>query len=121
MLSKNTAAARITSFVAKASGARSKRPGLNACLLEELQQGAVLLVLRLDRLSHSMPHLVTLVEELREQGIGFRSIGDGAIDTTTADGGRQARQRRIPNPVYLLISSFTYLIIYSRSAFRGSQ
>ena len=64
----------------------SKRPGLNACLLEELQQGAVLLVLRLDRLSHSMPHLVTLVEELRDQGIGFRSIGDGAIDTTTADG-----------------------------------
>ena len=60
-------------FVDKASGARSKRPGLDACL-EELQPGDVLLVLRLDRLGRSMPHLVTLVEELREQGIGFRSI-----------------------------------------------
>ena len=36
-------------FVDKASGARAKRPGLDACL-EELQQGDVLLVLRLDRL-----------------------------------------------------------------------
>ena len=31
-----------------------------------------------------MPHLVALVEQLRHQGIGFRSIGDDAIDTTTA-------------------------------------
>ena len=66
----------------KASGARSKRPGLDACL-EELQQGDVL---RLDRLGRSMPHLVALVAQLRHQGIGFRSIGDGAIDTTTASG-----------------------------------
>ena len=44
-------------FVDKASRARSKRPGLDACL-EELQQGDVLLVLRLDRLGRSMPHLV---------------------------------------------------------------
>ena len=33
-----------------------------------------------------MSHLVSLVEELRQRGIGFRSIGDGAIDTTTASG-----------------------------------
>ena len=108
MLSKNTAAARITSFVAKASGARSKRPGLKACLLEELQQGAVLLVLRLDRLSHSMPHLVTLVEELREQGIGFRSIGDGAIDTTTADG--EGKRGKGGSPT-LSIYSYLHLLI----------
>ena len=86
MLSRNTAAAsrlclqrcgKDHIFVAKASGARSKRPGLNACLLEELQQGAVLLVLRLDRLSHSMPHLVTLVEELRDQGASGTGCGEG--------------------------------------------
>ena len=40
-------------FVDKASGARSKRPGLAACL-EELQRGDVLLVLRLDRLGRSL-------------------------------------------------------------------
>ena len=29
---------------------------------------------------------MTLVEELRQKGIGFRSICDGVIDTTTASG-----------------------------------
>ena len=72
-------------FVDKASGAKAERPGLTTCL-ETLQQGDILLVWRLDRLGRSMPHLVTLVEELQERGIGFRSICDGAIDTTTASG-----------------------------------
>ena len=33
-----------------------------------------------------MPHLVNLVEDLLGRGIGFRSLQDGAIDTTTASG-----------------------------------
>ena len=33
-----------------------------------------------------MPHLVGLVGELLGKGIGFRSLLDGAIDTTTASG-----------------------------------
>ena len=33
-----------------------------------------------------MPHLVTLIEEFGKKGIGFRSLCDGAIDTTTASG-----------------------------------
>ena len=72
-------------FVDTASGAKADRPGLTQCL-ETLAAGDLLLVWRLDRLGRSMAHLVTLVEELREQGIGFRSICDGAIDTTTASG-----------------------------------
>ncbi len=72
-------------FVDTASGARTQRPGLDACL-ESLRKGDVLLVWRLDRLGRSMPHLVNLVTELRERGIGFRSICDGMIDTTTASG-----------------------------------
>ncbi len=72
-------------FVDKASGARSKRPGLDACL-EALRAGDVLHVWRLDRLGRSMPHLITLVEELQNRGVGFRSIRDGVIDTTTASG-----------------------------------
>jgi DNA invertase Pin-like site-specific DNA recombinase len=74
-----------TIFVDTASGARAQRPGLEACLAT-LQAGNVLVVWRLDRLGRSMSHLVTLVEQLRERGIGFRSICDGVIDTTTASG-----------------------------------
>jgi DNA invertase Pin-like site-specific DNA recombinase len=72
-------------FVDAASGARTQRLGLDACL-ESLREGDVLLVWRLDRLGRSMPHLVNLVTELRERGVGFRSICDGMIDTTTASG-----------------------------------
>lgn len=72
-------------FVDKMSGAKTERPGLDKCLAA-LQSGDTLLVWRLDRLGRSMPHLVTLIEELRTKGIGFKSICDGAIDTTTASG-----------------------------------
>jgi DNA invertase Pin-like site-specific DNA recombinase len=72
-------------FVDQASGARSDRPGLEACLAR-LQPRDTLVVWRLDRLGRSMSHLVTLVEELLRQQIGFRSLCDGAIDTTTASG-----------------------------------
>jgi DNA invertase Pin-like site-specific DNA recombinase len=72
-------------FTDKASGARTDRPGLDACL-RELQSDDVLLVWRLDRLGRSVAHLVELVEQLRQRGIGFRSICDGAIDTTSASG-----------------------------------
>jgi DNA invertase Pin-like site-specific DNA recombinase len=72
-------------FIDKASGARSERPGLDACL-RLLKPGDTLLVWRLDRLGRSMPHLVMLIEELLGKGIGFRSLCDGVIDTTTASG-----------------------------------
>ena len=72
-------------YTDKASGVRGNRPGLDACV-EALEPGDTLVVWRLDRLGRSMPHLVGLVEELLGRGIGFRSLSDGAIDTTTASG-----------------------------------
>ena len=72
-------------FIDKISGAKSERLGLEKCLTA-LTNGDTLLVWRLDRLGRSMPHLVQLVEELGQRGIGFRSLCDGAIDTTTASG-----------------------------------
>ena len=33
-----------------------------------------------------MRHLITIIEYLKERGIGFRSIRNGAIDTTSASG-----------------------------------
>jgi DNA invertase Pin-like site-specific DNA recombinase len=69
----------------KACGARADRPGLDACL-RELRKGDTLVVWRLDRLGRSMRHLIDLVEDLRQRGVGFKSLCDGAIDTTTASG-----------------------------------
>jgi DNA invertase Pin-like site-specific DNA recombinase len=72
-------------FMDKLSGAKTERPGLTKCL-ETLQSGDILVVWRLDRLGRSMRHLITLVEDLRSKGIGFRSLSEGAIDTTSASG-----------------------------------
>ena len=69
----------------KVSGAKTDRPGLTQCL-DNLSPGDVLVVWRLDRLGRSMVHLVSIIEMLKEKGIGFKSLCDGAIDTTTASG-----------------------------------
>jgi len=68
-----------------ASGAYAARPGLEACV-QALAPGDMLVVWRLDRPGRSMAHLVTLIEGLLQRHVGFRSLGDGAIDTTTASG-----------------------------------
>jgi DNA invertase Pin-like site-specific DNA recombinase len=68
-----------------ASGARTARPGLEA-YLHALAPGDTLVVWRLDRLGRSMGHLVTVIDELLRRQVGFRSLCDGAIDTTTASG-----------------------------------
>lgn len=72
-------------FVDKVSGAKAARPGLDECV-GQIQEGDTLLVWRLDRLGRSVRHLIDLVEELRQRKVGFKSICDGAIDTTTASG-----------------------------------
>jgi DNA invertase Pin-like site-specific DNA recombinase len=65
-------------FCDTASGARTARPGL--------EPGDTLVVWRLDRLGRSMAHLVTLIQALLQRHVSFRSLSDGAIDTTTASG-----------------------------------
>jgi len=72
-------------FSDQVSGAKAEREGLNDCL-ESLEEGDTLVVWRLDRLGRSMSHLVSIVQELRERGVHFKSLCDGAIDTTTASG-----------------------------------
>lgn len=72
-------------FVDKVSGAKSARPGLDECL-RQLREGDTLVVWRLDRLGRSVRHLIDLVEGLRQRKVGFKSLCDGAIDTTTASG-----------------------------------
>ncbi len=72
-------------YIDKASGVKTDRPNLNKCL-DALNPGDTLVVWRLDRLGRSMSHLVEMIEMLRERNVGFKSISDGAIDTTTASG-----------------------------------
>lgn len=72
-------------FVDKASGVKSDRPGLEQAL-DTVAKGDTLVVWRLDRLGRSMQHLVSIIEELNNRDVGFRSLCDGVIDTTTASG-----------------------------------
>jgi DNA invertase Pin-like site-specific DNA recombinase len=51
-----------------------------------LAPGDTLVVWRLDRLGRSMVHLVTMIDKLLGRQVGFCSLCDGAIDTTTASG-----------------------------------
>ena len=70
-----------------ASGKRDDRPGLTACL-KALREGDVLVAWKLDRLGRDLRHLVSLIHELTERGVGLKILtGHGAtIDTTTASG-----------------------------------
>src|ERR1700712_900181 len=68
----------------KASGARDDRPGLEACRAY-LKQGDGLVVWKLDRLGRSLPHLLTIIADLKDRGVFFRSLTEH-MDTTTPHG-----------------------------------
>lgn len=71
----------------RASGKKDDRPQLAACL-KALRRGDTLMVWKLDRLGRDLRHLVNVVHDLTERGIGLKVLtGQGAaIDTTTASG-----------------------------------
>ena len=71
----------------RASGKKDSRPGLAACL-KALREGDTLVVWKLDRLGRDLHHLVSVVQELTERGVGLRVLaGQGAqIDTATPAG-----------------------------------
>ncbi|MFD5659933.1 recombinase family protein [Streptomyces hirsutus] len=67
-----------------ASGAKASRLQLDL-VMQLMREGDTLKVTRLDRLSRSVLHLVTLGANLRERGIGLHVIEQG-IGTTTMEG-----------------------------------
>ena len=71
-------------FTDTASGANIERKGLDEALAY-VRNGDTLVVWRLDRLGHSLPHLITTLTGLEERGIGFKSLTEN-IDTTTSGG-----------------------------------
>jgi DNA invertase Pin-like site-specific DNA recombinase len=66
------------------SGSATNRPGLDAALAS-IGIGDVLVVLKLDRLGRSLPHLIDTVRQLGARRAEFASLSEG-IDTTTAGG-----------------------------------
>jgi DNA invertase Pin-like site-specific DNA recombinase len=71
-------------FEDHASGAKMARPGLDQAL-SHLREGDVLVIWKLDRLGRTIRGLIELVGELRDRGIGFRSLTEG-FDTSTPGG-----------------------------------
>ena len=72
-------------FTDKMSGAKA-RPGLDEALaFLRPGVGDALVVWKLDRLGRKTVKLIQLIEELKERGIGFKSLSN-AIDTTTPEG-----------------------------------
>ena len=68
------------------SGTTDKRPGLDALLKDARRRKfATVLVWSLDRAGRSLPHLVSLIDELQSLGIAFVSLREG-LDLSTAAG-----------------------------------
>ena len=71
-------------FEEAASGGRWDRPELHR-MLDQLREGDVVVVWKLDRLSRSLKDVLHIMERIGDAGAGFRSITE-AVDTTTPAG-----------------------------------
>jgi DNA invertase Pin-like site-specific DNA recombinase len=89
-----------------ASGSLTERPEL-VRLFDHLRPGDTIVVWRLDRLGRSVRHLIDVVGELGERGVGLRSLQEG-IDTTTPGG-------RLVFHVFSALAQFEREVIIERS------
>jgi DNA invertase Pin-like site-specific DNA recombinase len=69
----------------KQSGKNTERPQFQRCM-NELEEGDVLIVAKMDRLGRSLIDLVNIVQELQAKGVQFKALDKGNMDTTTPDG-----------------------------------
>jgi DNA invertase Pin-like site-specific DNA recombinase len=69
----------------KRSGADGDRAALQR-MLKEVQPGDIVMVTRLDRLARSTRDLLNTLDRFGKAEIGFRSLRETAIDTTTPHG-----------------------------------
>lgn len=69
------------------SGTATERPALDA-MMEQARRGQldIVAVWKLDRLGRSLQHLLQILDELQHHGVGFVSVRDAGIDTTSATG-----------------------------------
>lgn len=88
------------------SGATRERPQLQK-LREQLREGDVVVVWKLDRLGRSLADLVHLVTEIQGKGAGLLSLNDN-IDTTTPQG-------KLTFHIFAAIAEFEREIISERT------
>jgi DNA invertase Pin-like site-specific DNA recombinase len=69
------------------SGSKESRPALDR-LIADARKGRfdLLVVWKLDRLGRSLQHLLRLLDDLQHMGVGFVSVRDSAVDTTSPQG-----------------------------------
>jgi len=88
------------------SGRATERPGL-AKALEIARAGDALVVLKLDRIGRSLPHVVDLVSDLQKRGIGLKVL-TGDVDTTTTTG-------RLVFGIFATLAEFERDLIHERT------
>lgn len=71
-------------FQEKVSGSKADRPELRK-MIDQLREGDIIIIWKLDRLGRSFRDLVNLIREIQDRGAGLKSLND-SIDTTTAHG-----------------------------------
>jgi DNA invertase Pin-like site-specific DNA recombinase len=64
-------------------------------MIKKLEHGDTLIVWKLDRLGRSLRDLITMLDDLKQRGVKFRSLTE-AIDTDTPTG--RAMWQMILNP-----------------------
>ena len=69
-------------YADRVSGSKRSRPELDR-LLDDLEEGDVVLILSIDRLSRSTKDLLDIVDKIRERGASLLSLQDSWLDTTS--------------------------------------
>ncbi len=95
-------------FEEKASGAKRNRPQL-AVLLNQLREGDVVTVTRLDRLARSTRDLLDIAEQLDAAKAGLRSLAEPWADTTSPAG-------RMVLTIFAGIAEFERSLIHERTS-----
>lgn len=91
------------------SGKNTNRPGLQNLMSNlDHDKPQVLIVSKIDRLARSLIDLLNVIEILQKQGIGFISVMDSGIDTTTSNG-------KLMLQIIGVIAEFERNLIYSRT------
>ena len=88
------------------SGRATERPGLSKAL-DAARGGDALVVWKLDRIGRSLPHVVGLVSDLQQRGVGLKVL-TGDVDTTTATG-------RLVFGIFATLAEFERDLIHERT------